>query len=69
MVDVEADSMVDTEDRVWARLEEKILAEVSDDSASHDANFPVGNITDLEEVLVFEDEGGDLKFLDQVWTS
>lgn len=69
VVDVLADGMVDTEDRAWARLEEKILAEVSCDSSSQDATFPVGNITDLEEILVFEDEGGGLKFLDQVWTS
>lgn len=56
---------MDAEDRAWARLEEKILAEVSNESMMKVAGESMKHVTEVEEILVFE-EGQDLRNIDQV---
>eukprot|EP00892_Ulva_mutabilis_P007154 jgi/Ulvmu1/4810/UM020_0095.1 len=63
------DETPETEETAWARLEEKLLAESCLDSASQDQSLPLFNLADVEETLVFEDEGGELKCLDQETTT
>lgn len=66
MVNIATEKVKQIEDAAWARLEERILAEVGVAGASQGEMFTIGNVTDVDEMLVFEDEGNELKFLDQV---
>lgn len=63
---VAVDEVPETEDTAWARLEERILAEADLEHTSPDQTAPIVTLRDLEETLVFEDGGDELKCLAQV---